>query len=382
MTIDHQLLAEAGKLCNEPRLKELLCYQAGWPYVSSSRLYLHIHPDDQMLLHSLRHHHDASAAVSQYFNVSLQQYKTVRQVLDLLWPWQAQPLSVLDFACGFGRLIRLLCHDPRPLEIHVSEIQPDALDFVANTFSVSPIKSSYTPEAFAPTERFDMIWVASLFSHLPKHLFERWLTRLCSLLKPGGALCFTVHDAHLAPPSMSLSSEGLLFLSESENNLLDSSAYGTTYVSEAFVRRTVATQCDQRAAMRRLPKALAHEQDLYILVPQGALDLTRLAQFRRGPWGWVDERRLDGGHLVLRGWAASIDDGVLPEVVIRVNDHFHRCPTGLPRPDVAAVFADPRLLAAGWYFRIPIDRTRPPWVEVTAHSDRDESSLLYSGWPR
>src|SRR5690625_7081479 len=44
-----------------------------------------IHPDCQMLAHSLRAHGDVNLAVSQYFGVALQQYDVVQQLLESLF---------------------------------------------------------------------------------------------------------------------------------------------------------------------------------------------------------------------------------------------------------------------------------------------------------
>lgn len=377
------LRAEADALCADPRFTTLL--RAHWPafYQPGRRdLCTRIHADDQMLLHSLRHHRDAGASVSQYYNVALQQYHAARQILDATFPPPAGRVEVLDFACGFGRLLRFLVCCDRDLGLHASEIQDDALAFVATEFGVPTIASRLQPEAFDPGRRFDVIWVASLFSHLPEALFRRWLERLHALLTPRGVLCFSVHDEALVPPNEAMPPAGLLFKAHSENADLDADAYGTTYVTEAFVREAIVRAAGGTRPVHRIRKGLAHEQDLYVVAADPARDLSSLAAFRRGPWGWVDERRVDGATLVLRGWAASIDDGALPSVAIRVDGEPYACPTGGWRPDVRDAFADDRLATAGWEFRLPLPPgSTQPWVEVTAHTTRGEAALLYAGWP-
>ena len=388
MDTDDSLLAlmrtEADALCADPRLLSLM--RRHWPqfFTQSAQdlLSLRVHPADQMLLHSLRHHRDASASVSQYFNVALQQHFAARQILDALFPADQAEIQVLDFACGFGRLIRFLNCGDRKLQIAASEIQDDALQFVVNEFGAQPLPSSMTPESFDPGCQFDFIWVASFFSHLPADLFHRWLARLHSLLSPSGVLCFSVHDMALMPAGDTLPEGGLLFKPQSENADLDSQAYGTTYVSEAYVRETIARAVGPSHPCHRIRKGLAHEQDLYTVAADAERDLSPLSRFRRGAWGWVDERSVEGGTLHLRGWAASLDDGALPAVTVRVDGVRHDCPTGLPRPDVRDAFADERLLRTGWDFRLPLaDAAAAPWVEVTAHTSQGETALLYAGLP-
>jgi SAM-dependent methyltransferase len=381
MANEDALLREVDRLCTDEAMRALIA-RAAFGGTAPPAFDLRIHPADQMLLHSLRHHNDANAAFSQYYNVALQQYRAAYSVIRAIFGERAQALHILDFACGFGRLLRFLRH-AIPQRLHAAEIQEEALAFVGERFGVETIPSAFDPEAFQPGERFDVIWVASLFSHLPPRLFHAWLARLLRLSgEEEGIVCFTVHDICLLPDPAHMPENGILFFPSSENPDLDASLYGTTYVTEAFVREAVARAGGGKFDYYRIPRALAHEQDLYVASRRGAHDLSRLGGFRYGPWGWVDEKRLSAAKgLYLRGWAASLDDGQVDFVDIRVGKQEFRCPTGLPRDDVAKVFADPRLATCGWEFRCPAlrDGDGPVRVEVTASSARGEIALLYAG---
>ena len=116
-----------------------------------------------------------------------------------------------------------------------------------------------------------------------------------------------------------------------------------------------------------------------------ARDLSALSAIRRGPWGWLDRRRLDAdGGLELEGWAGSLDDGPIDRVEIRFGSQARSVPCTIARPDVAQAFADPRLTQAGW-------RCRLSWpgqaaqdaaavnLEVQAVSRQDERIVLYAG---
>lgn len=380
---EQQLHAEADALCRDHRFR-----RAVWDHFqrlgngnTGMALNTAIHPHDQMLIHSLRHHRDPNAALSQYYNVALQQHFAAQQILQAFFPNPGLDFAFLDFACGFGRLVRFLTLSLPTANIWVAEIQKDALAFVTQTFDVQALESSASPEQFQAERPFDFIWVASLFSHLPPGLFQRWLQRLVSLLSPQGILCFSVHDQALLPVGTSLPETGIVFNPHSENAELDPKTYGTTFVGENFVRRAIHEVSGEGHPYFRIPKGLAQEQDLYVVAKSSGVDLSGLQAFRYGPWGWVDERRiLESGELYLRGWAASLDDGVLPAVEIRINGIFHQCPTGLQRKDVCQVFGDNRLESAGWEFSYPLDsKVREVWVEVTARTVANERALLYGG---
>jgi SAM-dependent methyltransferase len=380
---DASLLMQARWLCDDPYFRQVVWRHGAHlgTAADAARFDASIHAGDQMLLHSLRHHRDANASFAQYFNVALQQHDAAQQVLRALFPGRSDQVSVLDFACGYGRLLRFLSLGLPRANLHAAEVQPAALDFVREHFGIQGHVSPGTPGQFQPGRRFQFIWVASLFSHLPEALFDAWLARLVDCLEPDGVLCFSVHDACLVPEGHSFPDRGFLFWPQSENEGLDTASYGTTYVNEAHVAGAIGRACGPGHRYFRLPRALAHEQDLYVVAADPARDLSALAGFRRGPWGWADERSLsDAGELHLRGWAASIDDGALDAVEITVDGVLHRCPTGGHRPDVARVFADPRLDRSGWEFRqVPPRGEGPVRVVVTARTPANERALIFAG---
>jgi SAM-dependent methyltransferase len=375
------LLARAVAVRDDPRWRAaVLRHVQGIDALDSARLRLDIHPGDQMLLHSLAHHRDAGAALSQYAAVSLQQYAAARQVLALCAGADGAPPALLDFACGYGRLLRWLSLAQSPRTIWAADIQSEAVAFVAHTFGVHGLPSDADPVRFVPPRPFDGIWVASLFSHLPEPLFRAWLQRLLALLTPSGVLCFSVRDASLLPAGVALPERGIFYATRSENADLDPAIYGTAYASEDFVRAALRDAAGDLPCVR-LPRALAQEQDLYVVARDPGRSLSALDGFRRGPWGWVDRRDLDAqGNLRLQGWAASFDDGAIARLDITVDGEHHACATGQARGDVGDAFGDRRFADSGFDFRLPLRQgVREVWLEVSACTARDERALLFAG---
>lgn len=376
------LLAAIDRMCADPAYRRLLLgICADVDAHSAARFNTAIHPGDQMLLHSLRQHRDAGAAFAQYFNIALQQHAAARQLLRAAFGAGASDVDVLDFACGYGRLLRFLSLSIDPGRIWASDLQADAVGFVRSAFGVHALASHAEPARFEPGRHFDFIWVASLFSHLPAPLFDAWLARLIALLTPRGVLCFSVRDASLLPDGAALPPSGLAYARESENADLAADIYGTAYASEAFVRAALHRACGDDRACVRLPRALANEQDLYVVAGDPRRDLAPMYSFRRGPWGWVDVRILaSDGTLELQGWAASLDDGPVEEVEIDIDGVRHACRTSIERPDVAAAFGDDRLARSGWSLRCPPGSgVRSARVSVVAPTARGERALLYAG---
>lgn len=345
------------------------------------RIEFRIPARDQMLAHSLDHHRDASIALSQYFNVSIQQFNAFRQIVEDGFDRPADELQILDFACGYGRLLRFVSAWLPPENIRGAEIQHDALAFARDRFGVDGYATSSDPEALRIDRRFDLIWVASLFSHLPDRLFRGWLNRLHALLAPGGVLCFSVRDASLLPEAETLPEDGFLYRPESERIPIESSVYGTAWAAEHYVREAIADAVDAPTAYLRIPRALAMEQDLYLLFAADRKPPVRPDAFRRGPWGWVDRMRRDSaGRVRIEGWAGTPDDGGLEAIEIRIDGRAERIAPTRDRPDVAAAFGDPALLRSGFeYATRLVEPDDECFLEVAAAGRHRERALLYAG---
>lgn len=388
MSVDlKQLQSDTFQLCDSAFFQQVVMDHCNLPANASFavRPDLCIHARDQMLLHSLFHHRDPNIGFSQYYNVALQQFYSADQIIRLMFPEANRSgLEIMDFACGYGRLLRFLTATYPDSTITASEIQMDALEFVKETYQITTIPSCPDPDDFNPEKPFQFIWVASLFSHLPTGLFQRWLAKLHSCLAPEGVLCFSVHDACLLPEGHDFpEDEGIYFWPGSENQDLAATIYGTTYVNERFVAEAIHSAIGARHPYYRLPRALAHEQDIYVVASRPDTDLSILSNFRRGAWGWADERYVsESGELYLRGWAASVDDGRLDFVDIRIDDEHFRIPTGtgISREDVGLFFNDSRMNTSGWEFRHQLTPgDSPVKVVASASTSKFEKALLFAG---
>ncbi len=378
--ISPELASQARHQLQHPELARTLHEQLGVTASARPVVGTRLHPACQMLAHSLRAHQDASLAVSQYFGIALQQYHTAAEVIARLQRTCPEP-RILDFACGYGRLLNLLIHNVPAERIWASEIQPDAVSFAVENFGVHGLLSSVRPEDFDPGERFDLIWVASLFSHLPAGLFQRWLKRLAGLLSPEGIMLFTVHDQALLPEAMEMPASGLLYIAGSENADLSTDIYGTTFVTECYVRAAVAETLGEDHACMRLPRLINYEQDAYVIGGSPNRGLAEVADIPRGLRGWLDERRTDtDGTLHLAGWAASMDNDDPVQLEISLDGKPHACQTGEPRPRVAEVLGKPGLAHCGWSAAMPLPMNqREAYLRVIARDDRGQRTLIHAG---
>ncbi len=176
---------------------------------------------------------------------------------------------VLDFGSGWGRLTRALIHRLPSRDIWVSDLYAEAIGWQAATFGVNAVVSATHPDRFALNQSFGIVFAASVFSHLPDSLFRAWLKRLHGLVRPGGLLAFSVHDASFAPQGQAIDPAGIGYAAVSESATHDTAIYGMSYVSEAYVRAVAAAELGGEVEVRRFPRALFENQDLYVVAGPG-----------------------------------------------------------------------------------------------------------------
>lgn len=281
-------------------------------------------------------------ALTGYFNAGLQVADVVTQVADWRFGGLARVGALLDFACGYGRVTRFLASGLSPDRVWAADIYTDGVRFVHEQFGVHGVPSVLEPTRFTIDRRFDCIVVASLFSHLPERTFCGWLQTLYGLLSERGVLVFSVQDESVMDAGRTMPPEGIAFVADSESGTLSPTAYGVTFVTEAFVTRAIATATEGDRIHRRLPRAFGQAQDVYVVV-RGDDEGLATWDFQFGPQGFVDRAGLSAdGTLSLQGWAADpTPGGAVRSVDVLVNGAKVAGQTpSLPRPDVARHLGD------------------------------------------
>ena len=183
-----------------------------------------------------------------------------------------RPLSsvqnFLEFASGYGRFTRFLVCRLDPSIVTVSDIDREAVAFATRAFSVSGFPSTERAVDLHHDRRYEIVFVASLFSHLTLDQWMPWLQRLLGLLEPKGLLIFSTHGllpqrvwgkrSHVLAP-------GFYFEETNETRgRLPGDFYGTAYALPEFVERFVASNHLGRIVSFYL-EALYQWQDVYVL---------------------------------------------------------------------------------------------------------------------
>lgn len=102
-------------------------------------------------------------------------------------------MRILDLPCGHGRVARHLRAAFPGADITFADIDTDGADFCAQQFRGHAVYSQPDLSQVPLGDKFDVIWIGSLFTHVDVARAESWARTLCRRLSPRGVLIATVH---------------------------------------------------------------------------------------------------------------------------------------------------------------------------------------------
>ena len=103
--------------------------------------------------------------------------------------------SILDFACGPGRLTQYLPWLTPQAQIFGCDVDADTIaECQLKCTSGSFYTNAFTPPLIYEDEQFDLIWSYSIFTSLPELTHQIWLKELARTLRPGGVMLHTTHS--------------------------------------------------------------------------------------------------------------------------------------------------------------------------------------------
>lgn len=119
-------------------------------------------------------------------------YKLFKGILEKNSKDLSECSAVLDFGCGWGRIIRFFLKDVDESGLWGIDCYKEMIDLCkmqnlrCNLEAINPMP----PTRFAP-DTFDMIYLYSVFSHLSEEAHLAWLGEFRRILKPAGMVIAT-----------------------------------------------------------------------------------------------------------------------------------------------------------------------------------------------
>jgi SAM-dependent methyltransferase len=181
--------------------------------------------------------------------------------------------SCLEIGCGYGRIVRELRHKVPPQAISVCDVIDEGARFTAAEFGVRRVP---VIEVMGRDydETFDLIYLLSVYTHLPRRIIEENLAKTSKLLKPNGVLVFSVHGKQSA--EMAEIYEQYWLDKAKLNAELDRtgffyerypyyySEYGLTWIVADEVRTLVASTAPGLDFVAHHPLAVDAHQDVFV----------------------------------------------------------------------------------------------------------------------
>jgi SAM-dependent methyltransferase len=131
-----------------------------------------------------------SAVVNQqhYYYVGRSNLLTVLNVLSIRSSYRGggDPVQdIFDFGCGYGRVARWFRAALPNSHLHVTDLDRSAVEFCVQNFGCLPATGPIPPASF------DLVWLGSVFTHLPATAAALMIDHLLASLRPNGVIIFT-----------------------------------------------------------------------------------------------------------------------------------------------------------------------------------------------
>lgn len=128
-------------------------------------------------------------ALEDAFNI----YRILRELFERNTGEGADAGDLLDFGCGFGRVIRFFLRDIEHERLVGTDHDVELVEFCrrSNRWTTFERNEAEPPLAFA-TGQFSWVYAYSVFSHFSEAMHAKWLEELSRIIRPGGVLVLSV----------------------------------------------------------------------------------------------------------------------------------------------------------------------------------------------
>ena len=186
-------------------------------------------------------------SMAHYLGTGMEAVRLIKNSLTLINKSSESVKDILDFPCGYGRVLRHLKVGFPNANILGSEIFQTCLDFCSTQFDIDTFLSDKNFE-IRSDRKFDVIWCGSLFTHLSSKRFDKLIHFFESQLKEDGVMIFTVHGRfsrynidtiryQLSRPRILQMKIGYDTVGYGYTNYNNSDSYGLTFIKLSWLAK-------------------------------------------------------------------------------------------------------------------------------------------------
>lgn len=135
-------------------------------------------------------------STEHYFSVSRDALRAVLAALHVTG--RPEPKRLLDFGCGYGRVLRSLRAAFPSTELIACDMDPAALSSCVEAFGARAVTGAPDPDHIEQVTDVDLIWCGSVLTHLDAPQWGPLLRYFSRALAPGGVAVVTTHGRRMA----------------------------------------------------------------------------------------------------------------------------------------------------------------------------------------
>jgi SAM-dependent methyltransferase len=148
-----------------------------------------VHVDDQMLRSESPEH------VRHYLHDALSGRQNIEASLAVTGRVWSDVRGCLDLPSGYGRVTRHLAARLGAARVTAADVDRQAVRFCVAEFGVRGVVCPGDPQRMRLPDRYDLVFVGSLLTHLPIERGIALLRRLAGVVADGGLLIFSTQGA-------------------------------------------------------------------------------------------------------------------------------------------------------------------------------------------
>ncbi|MEV6909142.1 class I SAM-dependent methyltransferase [Amycolatopsis sp. NPDC051071] len=134
--------------------------------------------------------------IEHYMSVSRDALRAVLAALQVTG--RPEPKRLLDFGCGYGRVLRSLRAAFPAAELIACDMDPAALAGCAQAFGARAVIGAPDVDHIEQVTEVDLLWCGSVLTHLDASNWGPLLRYFARALAPGGVAVVTTHGRRMA----------------------------------------------------------------------------------------------------------------------------------------------------------------------------------------